>query len=114
MEIWVGDRWRIEKEKSVNLIDGLQNRAQAAVDAENAAVDNGAQREVIEDLAAPAPYVAATVLALTLVVKPIHLGDLPRLVVSTDQGDAIWVSHFERQEEEEGFDAVEASIHKVS
>jgi hypothetical protein len=83
------------------------------MDAKDAAVNNGAQREVVKDLATPAPHVAAAVLALTFVVKSIHLGYLPRLVVPADERDAIWVSHFERQEEEEGFDAVETSIHEV-
>jgi len=99
---------------SPNLIDSLQHRTQAAVDAKDAAVDDGAQGEIIKDFATPAPYVAAAVLALTLVVKPVHLCDLPRLVVSTDERDAIWIAHFERQEKEEGFDAVETSIHEVS
>lgn len=82
--------------------------------AENAAVNDGAQREIIEDFATPAPHVATAVFALTLVVKSVHLGDLPRLVVPADERDAIWISHFERQEEEEGFDAVEATIHEIS
>jgi len=84
------------------------------MDAKDAAVDDGAQGEIVEDFAAPAPDVTAAVLALTLVVKPIHLCDLPRLVVSPDERDAIWIAHFERQKKEKGFDAVETSIHKVS
>jgi len=99
--------------KVQDLINGLQHRAQATMDAKNAAIYDGAQREIIEDFAAPAPYVATAVLALTLVVKPVYLRDLPRLVVSTDESYAIRISHFERQKEKECFDAVEASIHKV-
>jgi hypothetical protein len=96
------------------LVYGLQHWAQATVDAKDTAVDDGAKSEIIKDFATPTPHVAAAVLALTLVVKSIHLGDLSRLVVSTDERDAIWISHFERQEEEEGFDAVKAAIHEVS
>jgi len=84
------------------------------MDAENAAVDDGAQREIVKDFATPAPHVAATILALTLVVESVHLRDLSRLVVPADERDAIWISHFKRQEEKEGFDAVEATIHEVS
>lgn len=62
---------------SKNLINGLQHWAQAAMDAENAAIYDGAQREIIEDFATPAPHVATAVLALTFVVKPIYLCDLP-------------------------------------
>jgi hypothetical protein len=35
-------------------------------------------------------------------------------MVPADESNAVWISHFERQEEKEGFDAVKAPIHKVS
>ena len=79
-----------------------------------ASIDDGTQREIIEDFAAPAPHVAAAVLALAFVVEPVYLRDLPRLVVSTDESYAIRISHFERQKEKKRFDAVETSIHEVS
>ena len=47
------------------------------MNAEHTAIHDRSQREIIKYLAAPPPDVAASVLALTLVVKPIHLGDLP-------------------------------------
>jgi hypothetical protein len=84
------------------------------MDAKNATIYDGAQREIIEDFATPAPHVATAVLALTFVVKPVYLRDLPRLVVSTDESYAVRIPHFEGQKEKECFDAVEASIHKVS
>jgi hypothetical protein len=84
------------------------------MDAKYAAIYDGTQREIIEDFTAPAPHVAAAVLALTLVVEPVYLRDLPRLVVSADESYAIRISHFERQKEKKRFDAVEPSIHKVS
>ena len=92
----------------------MQNRAQTAVDAKDATIHDGTQRQIIKYLTTPAPYVAAPILALTFVVKPVNLGDLPRLVVSTDERYAIRVSHFERQKKKEGFDAVEPSIYKVA
>lgn len=65
------------------------------MDAEYPAVDNRAEGEVVEDLAAPSPHVARAVLPLALVVEPVHLRDLARLVVATDEGDAFWVADFE-------------------
>jgi hypothetical protein len=99
---------------SKNLINGLQDWAQAAMDAKNATIYDSTQREIIEDFATPAPHVATAVLALAFVVKPVYLRDLPRLMVSTDESYAVRISHFEREKEKECFDAVEASIHKVS
>lgn len=82
--------------------------------AEHAAVHDRAEREVVEHLAAPPPHVAAPVLALALVVEAVHLRDLPRLVVPPDEGDALRVPHLQREEEQEGLDAVEAPVDKVA
>ena len=60
-----------------HLIDALEVRTQPSVHAEHPAVDDGAQRQVVEHLAAPPPHVAAAILALALVVEAVHLCDLP-------------------------------------
>jgi len=60
--------------------------------AENPPIDDSTEREVVEHLAAPPPHIAAPVLALALVVETVHLGNLPRLVVPPDEGDAFGVS----------------------
>lgn len=51
---------------------------------------------------------------MALVVKAIDLGDLTGLVVSTDEGDALGVTDFESEKEEEGFYRVETSVDKVA
>jgi len=96
------------------LVYARQVRAQAAMHTEHASVDNGAEREVVEDLAAVAPDVRGAVLALAFVVEAVHLRDLPRLVVAPDERDAVWVPHFVREQEEERLDGVEASVHEVA
>ena len=64
-----------------------------SVDAQNAVVDDGAEAQVVEDVRAVPPHVDAAVLAQTFVVKPVHLGDLPRLVVPADEVYAVRVAH---------------------
>ena len=53
-------------------------------------------------------------MADTLVVEAIHRGDLPRLVVAADEGDAVGVADFEAEEEQEGFERVEAAVDEVA
>jgi hypothetical protein len=77
-------------------------------------IHDGGEREVVKDLAAPAPDARRSVLALALVEETIHLRNLARLVVPPDEGDAFWVAHLQRKEEEEGLDAVEAAVDKVT
>lgn len=51
---------------------------------------------------------------MTFVVKAIDLGDLTGLVVSANESDALWVTDFEGEKEEEGLYRVEASIDEVA
>jgi hypothetical protein len=84
------------------------------VNAEDAAVNERAEREVVEDLAAPAPDVRRAELAHALIIKAVHLRDLPTLVVPADERDPVWVPDLEREEEQEGLDRVEAAVDEVA
>mmetsp|Transcript_2097 Transcript_2097/g.5610 ORF Transcript_2097/g.5610 Transcript_2097/m.5610 type:complete len:365 (+) Transcript_2097:114-1208(+) len=97
-----------------NLIQSADIRAEAAVDAKNHAVDERRDREVVKDLAAVLPRVGRPVFSLAFVVEPVHLGDLPRLVVPPQKGDVRGVARLEAEEEGEGFERVVAAIHKVA
>lgn len=59
-----------------DLVDGFDFGAEAAVDAHDLPVDDGAQRQVVEDLGAVLPGVRVTVFPVDLVEEAIHLGDL--------------------------------------
>lgn len=74
--IWASARIQ-SIEGILDLVDRLQGRTQSTVDAEDAAIHDSTQGEIIEDFAAPAPYVATSILALALVVKTVYLCDLP-------------------------------------
>lgn len=50
--------------------------------------------EMVKDGAACFPYGRVTVFLHALVVESVHLSDLPTLVVSSEQGDPIWISGF--------------------
>ena len=66
------------------LVHGGDRRGQPAVHAQNAVVDQRGEGEVIEDVGAVAPHVDTAILAQALVVKAVHLRDLPTLVVTAD------------------------------
>lgn len=84
------------------------------MNAEDFIVNYGCEGEVIEDFGAVAPHVDRAILFEALVVEAVNLGDLARLVISTNQSDSFWVAHFQGQKQQEGFDGVVASIHKIA
>lgn len=59
------------------------------------AIDDGRQAEVVKDLSAVAPHGHRAVLAQTLVIKAVDLGDLTAFVVAPDQGDAVRIANLE-------------------
>ena len=77
-------------------------------------VNQGGEGEVVEEIGEELPDVRAAVLAEALVVKAVDGGDLPGLVVAADKCHSIRVSNFEAEEEEEGFEGVEAAVDKVA
>lgn len=72
------------------------------------------QSEVVKHLAAPPPHVTTAVLPLTFVVESIHLRNLPRFMVSSDECYAVWVSDFEGEEKQKSLHAVETSINEIA
>ena len=60
------------------------------------------------------PYVCAPIFPQTLVVEAIYGRDLSRLVVPPDQRYAVGIPDFETEEQEEGFERVEASVYEVT
>ena len=78
------------------------------------AQDKGAQSKIVEHVAAVSPYVRGPVLAVTLVVETVHGRDLPALVVTPDESDAVRVAGFQAEEEHERFEGVEAPVDKVA
>ena len=84
------------------------------MDAKHPAVDDGPEAHVVKHLAAVAPHARAAVLFHALVVEAVHLGDLSGFVVAADEGHAVRVADFEREEEQEGLDRVEAAVDIVA
>ena len=84
------------------------------MDAEDAIVDDGGEREVIEDVSAVSPNIERAVLPQAFIVKSVDLGDLPALVVSPDQRDQVGIADFIGEEQQKGLDAVEAPVHEIA
>ena len=84
------------------------------MDTKDATVDDGPKGKVVKDFTTPSPDVTASVLALTLIVKAIDLGDLSRLVVASYEGDSFGIPDLESQQKKKRFNAVKAPINKIA
>ena len=97
-----------------HLVDGSHIWRQPAMHAQHRAVDKRGERAPIEKLSAILPGVGVAVFALALIVETIDLCDLPRLVVATQQCDAVWVPRFEQQQQRHGLDAIVSAIDEIA
>ena len=90
---FVGDFLRASDD--ADLIQGADFGAEAAVHAEDFAVDDGAQHEEVEDLTAGFPDGGVAVFGLTFFVETVDLGYLTGFVVAADEGYAVGVADVE-------------------
>lgn len=91
--------------------------AQKNLEERNAAhlvVDQSRQGEIVEQVGEEFPYIGIPVLSQALVVESVHLGDLPRLVVASQDGHPVPVSQFQRDEERDRLDRVVTPVHVVA
>ncbi len=86
----VGDL--LSSSDDADLVEGADLRTQAAVDAENLAINDCAEDEEVENLTAGFPHRRVAVLLLALLVKSVDLGDLSRFVISANESHAIRIS----------------------
>lgn len=84
------------------------------METEDLVVDQGRQGKVIEEVCEVLPDVRVAILSQAFIVKAIDLGDLTRLVVATEDGDALWVSDLEGDKESDSLDGKVTSINIVT
>ena len=82
--------------------------------AEDLVLDEGSEGEKVEQICKIFPDVGVAVLPQALIVEAIDLSDLARLVVTSQDSDALWVSNFEGDQQSNGLHGEVASINVVA
>ena len=77
-------------------------------------IDDGCDGQEIKDFSEGAPDIEGPVFFDALIIEAIDLGDEPGLVVSSEEGDSVFVPDFQGQQQQECFDAISASVHIVT
>ena len=97
-----------------DIVQSIDTRRQTAMQTEDLVVDERGERKIVEKVGEVLPNVCVTVLAQALVVKPIHLRDLTRLVVSAEDGNPLGISDLQSHEQSDSLDRVITSINVIS
>ena len=86
----------------LDLVESVEGRREAAMDAEHGVVHNSREAQAVKDVRAVAPHIRVAVLFEALVVEAVDLRDLPALVVAANQRHPFRVANFEAKEHQEG------------
>jgi len=100
--------------KLLDLIEGVNTWRKTTMKAEDAAFNDGGQRQVIEQACEILPNIGISVLSQALIIKSIDLGDLLTLVITSQDGNSVWVPNFESDEKSHGLNRVVTSIDVIS
>lgn len=82
--------------------------------AENLVFDQSCKRKVVEKIGKVLPNVCISVFSQTLVIEAVNLRDLPRLMVSAENCDALRIANFQSNEKCDGFDRVISTVNIVA
>lgn len=100
--------------KSPDVIESIDTRGEASVEAEDLVVDEGGKGEVVEQVGEVLPDIGISVLAEALIVEAVDLGDLTRLVVAAEDGDALGISDLQGDEQGHCLNRVVSTINVVT
>ena len=84
------------------------------MDAENLALNDRADSEVVEDLSAVLPGVGVSVLPDGFIIEAVDGSDLASLVVASEESDMGRILKLEAEEQLEGLDRVVAAVYEVT
>jgi hypothetical protein len=99
---------------NLDLINAMDAGRQTTVDTEYLVVDDAGEGKVVEHVGEVMPDSSVTVLTAALCIKAVGLGNSSRLVVATDEMDAVRIAEFETDQQRDGFDTEEATINVVA
>ena len=100
--------------KESHLVDGGEIGRHSSMDAKNGPIHNGSKRYEIKGFIEIFPAVRIAILFVYFIKKAIHHGDIPTLVVSSQQKYSIWVFDLQTEKQSYGLNWIIASVDEVS
>ena len=97
-----------------DLVKSLYFRRKSSMKTEDRSIDDGRKRKALKDFCEPFPDSVSVVLFLTLIVEAVKFVDFSVFMISSEDGDSVFVFYFEKKNVEKCLDRVESSIDIVS
>ena len=92
--------------ESSDVVKILNAGWESSVKAEELIFNNGSQRKIVKEFSEAFPNIWISIFAAALVIEAVDLSDLSGFVISSKNGDSVFVSHFECDEKGDCFNWV--------
>jgi len=96
-----------------DVVQSIDGGRQTSMQAEDLLLHQSGEGQVVEQVSEIFPHVRIPINSETLVIKPIHLGNLPTLVVPAGHGDAVLEAHLQRHQQCHSSHGVISPVHIV-
>ena len=98
----------------VNVFYLMECGWKASVYTKHLPIYDSSDGKIVKYISKKLPNFGITILCLALSVEPIYLCDLPGLVISSDQGNSLWVSKLQEHQKSYGLHAMSTTIDIVA
>jgi hypothetical protein len=85
--------------KRSDVVKGIDGRAQSAVKTEDLVFDESSEGKVVEEVGEVFPHISVAIFAEAFVIEAVDLCDLSGLVVATENGNTLWVTNLQGDQE---------------
>jgi hypothetical protein len=97
-------RYLLHTIQLANLVQAIQRGRETSVQAENFLFYDCGKRKVIKEVSEVFPNIRISVFPQALIIETIHLCDLARLMISTEDSDAVLVANLQAHQESDCLD----------
>jgi len=98
----------------LDLVKGVDTWRKSSVKAEDVSLNDSSQWKIVKERSEVLPNVCISVFSKALIVEAIDLSNLLGLVVTSQDGDSVWISDLEGYQESDGLNRVVASVNVVA
>lgn len=84
-----------ESINSLNILHISNIRRQSSMDAKNFLVHHSSQGQIVKNLCASSPNIERSIFPDTFIIKTVYLSNQPRFVITSEESDSIFISHFQ-------------------
>ena len=81
--------------QSPDVVEGFNRGREPAVETEKLVLNDCSQRKIVEELSQGLPDSRVAIFSAALVIEAIYLSDLARFMVSSQDGDSVFVANFQ-------------------